>query len=73
MTINVPLWIDIWADGEYEVHAPTDGKEPEPPRNVLLGWKRYKVFVPVPLPPPVDGTAKISHDGFTQGNPKAEK
>ena len=71
MTIDIVMWIDIWADGETEVHAPKDGREPAPPRNTLMGWKRYKVKVPVPLPPPVDGTAKITLDGFTQTNPKA--
>ena len=69
MTIEIPLYIDIWADGEYVVHDAKDGKEPAPPQNILGGWKRYKVMVPVPMPVPVDGTAKVSYEGVTTRRP----
>ena len=71
MTIDIPMWVDIWSDGTYEVHAPQSGREPAEPQNTLGGWKRYRVTVPVPLPVPPDGTAKISYEGIQRGNPKA--
>lgn len=69
MKIEIPLWIDVWSDGDYVVHSPKSGTEPDPPQNTLGGWKRYKVMVPVPMPVPVDGTAKVSYEGVTTRRP----